>query len=158
MTENAYKPPSSELENTLVYCRDCGSQISKSATECVSCGKPQSINNKSKVAAGLLAFFIGGLGIHRFYLGQWWGIFYLLFFWTWIPSIVSLIEAIVFFCTSQENWQRKHGHRKGGSAWIAILVCFFVIIPFIGILAAVAIPAYQDYKTQSEQAQQQLEK
>ena len=40
---------------------------------------------KSKVAAGLLGIFLGGLGIHKFYLGRWgWGIVYLLFFWTYI--------------------------------------------------------------------------
>lgn len=30
---------------------------------------PVLINSKSKIAAALLAFFLGGLGIHRFYLG-----------------------------------------------------------------------------------------
>ena len=28
------------------------------------------VSDKSKVAAALLCFFLGGLGIHRFYLGQ----------------------------------------------------------------------------------------
>jgi TM2 domain-containing membrane protein YozV len=30
---------------------------------------PPSIEYKSKIAAGLLGIFLGGLGIHRFYLG-----------------------------------------------------------------------------------------
>lgn len=64
---------------------------------------------KNKVVAGLLALFLGGLGIHRFYLGQWWGIFYLLFIWTFIPPLVAFVEAIVFLVSSDEAWARKYG-------------------------------------------------
>ena len=61
------------------------------------------------MAAGLLALFVGGLGIHRFYLGQWWGLFYLLFFWTFIPAIIAFFEGIVFLCTSDEAWNLRYG-------------------------------------------------
>ena len=61
------------------------------------------------MVAGTLALFLGGLGIHRFYLGQWWGVFYLLLCWTLVPSIIAFIEGIVFFSTSDENWDRKFG-------------------------------------------------
>src|SRR5262249_2074384 len=30
---------------------------------------PPALTNKSKIAAGLLGIFVGGLGVHRFYLG-----------------------------------------------------------------------------------------
>ena len=30
----------------------------------------EELSNKSKVVAALLSFFLGGLGIHRFYLGR----------------------------------------------------------------------------------------
>lgn len=50
--------------------------------------------NKSVSTGVLLALFLGGLGIHKFYLGQsGWGVLYLLFFWTFIPSIIALVEA-----------------------------------------------------------------
>lgn len=49
---------------------------------------------KNKIAAGLFGIFLGGLGIHKFYLGQiGWGIVYILFCWTYIPGIVGLIEG-----------------------------------------------------------------
>jgi len=35
----------------------------------LSYGKPRQISPKSRVVAGLLGIFLGGLGIHRFYLG-----------------------------------------------------------------------------------------
>jgi len=51
---------------------------------------------KNPTTAVLLAVFLGGLGAHKFYMGQiGWGIAYLLFCWTWIPAIVGLIEAFM---------------------------------------------------------------
>ena len=51
---------------------------------------------KNPTTAVLLALFLGGLGIHKFYMGQTGlGVLYLLFFWTYIPSVIALIEAFV---------------------------------------------------------------
>jgi len=44
----------------------------------------------------ILTLLLGGLGAHRFYLRQWgWGIAYVLFAWTFIPVIVSIIECFL---------------------------------------------------------------
>lgn len=151
--ENPYTTPEGKLEANLVYCRDCGAKVSKSASSCPSCGAQQIKNGRSKVAAGLLAIFLGGFGIHRFYLGQWWGIFYLLFFWTWIPGLVALVEGIVFLVSNEQKWNEKYGQKQGTSVLVLVLVAFFVVIPIIGILAAIAIPSYQQYIERAEQAQ-----
>lgn len=64
---------------------------------------------KDKNVAGILALFFGGLGIHRFYLGQTGlGIFYLFFFWFPIMWIVGLIDAIAFFSMDKENFDYKY--------------------------------------------------
>ena len=63
---------------------------------------------KNKIAAALLAIFLGSLGIHRFYLKQLRGIFYLLFFWTGIPGIVALIEGILFLLMDDAKWDAKY--------------------------------------------------
>lgn len=64
---------------------------------------------KSKVAAGLLAIFLGGIGIHKFYLGKiGLGILYLLFCWTYIPAFVGFIEGIVILSSSDQNFQIKN--------------------------------------------------
>ena len=43
-----------------------------------------------------LCLFLGGLGIHKFYVGKWiQGLLYVAFCWTWIPVIVSLIDLLV---------------------------------------------------------------
>lgn len=50
---------------------------------------------KNRVTAGVLGILLGGLGVHKFYLGQiGWGILYLVFLWTYIPAILGLIEGI----------------------------------------------------------------
>ena len=64
---------------------------------------------KSKVAAGLLGIFLGGFGVHKFYLGRWGaGVMYFLFCWTYIPAIVGFIEGIVYLVSSDESFARKH--------------------------------------------------
>ncbi len=49
----------------------------------------------NKVAYCLLAFFLGGFGLHKFYAGQKkFGIMYLVFCWTGIPEILGVIDCI----------------------------------------------------------------
>ncbi len=64
---------------------------------------------KSKIAAGVLAILLGGLGVHKFYLGRiGTGILYLIFCWTSIPSIIGLIEGIIYLCTDDKTFELKH--------------------------------------------------
>jgi len=49
---------------------------------------------KDEVVGVLLALFLGGIGIHHFYLrNNTAGIIYLLFFWTGIPMVISWFEC-----------------------------------------------------------------
>jgi len=64
---------------------------------------------KSKTTAAILAFFLGGLGVHRFYLGQpILGIVYLLLSWTFIPVFVGLIDFIVLLSYSDQKFNSKY--------------------------------------------------
>ena len=58
---------------------------------------------KKTVSTGvLLALFVGGFGIHKFWLSEIVpGVLYLLFCWTFIPSIIALIEC--FFMKNTVN-------------------------------------------------------
>lgn len=61
----------------------------------------------SKVAYVLLAFFLGGLGIHNFYAGKvGLGILYLVFCWTFIPAIAAFVQAIVAICKTSDPYGR----------------------------------------------------
>ena len=81
--------------------------------------------------------------------------FYLLFWGTGIPSVISLIESIVFFCSNESNWQRKYGNVKSGSSAVLAIACVFIFVFVIGILAAIAIPQYQQYVERAKQSQLQ---
>jgi TM2 domain-containing membrane protein YozV len=71
---------------------------------------PVYISTKSKTAAGILAILLGGLGIHKFYLGRvGWGIVYILFCWTYIPSIIAIIEGVVYLTSSEQSFNMKYG-------------------------------------------------
>lgn len=58
------------------YCPNCGAETSPDAAICVKCGvnlasaSVPAGEQKSKMAAGLLGIFLGGFGIHNFYLGN----------------------------------------------------------------------------------------
>lgn len=53
----------------------------------------------NKVVYCLLAFFLGGIGIHKFYAGKiGTGILYILFCWTFIPEFIAFVEFIVGLC------------------------------------------------------------
>lgn len=71
------------------FCTNCGQELEDNATFCYNCGKKidetknedtikeentkkegvSVTTQKSKIAAGLFGIFLGGLGIHNFYLG-----------------------------------------------------------------------------------------
>ena len=58
------------------YCANCGKEVTPGANVCIYCGCAlgnasgfSSSGQKSKLTAGLLGIFLGGLGIHNFYLG-----------------------------------------------------------------------------------------
>ena len=64
---------------------------------------------KNKLAAALLALFLGGLGVHKFYLGKTgMGLVYLLFCWTFIPAIVGFVEGLIYLTESDADFARKH--------------------------------------------------
>lgn len=64
---------------------------------------------KSKTITILLAFFLGGIGAHRFYLGQTGlGLLYLVFFWTFIPGLIAIIDIICFLVMSDEEFDQKY--------------------------------------------------
>ncbi len=127
----------------IAFCRACGEKIAATDERCPSCGAVQIVGkSKNRFVAGLLAIFGGWLGLHRFYLGQIVGVVYLfLSFFAW-P--VAIVEGIVFMLTSEEKWRKKYGAVPGLGLGAGIGLALAVVV-ITGILAAVTLPAYQDY-------------
>lgn len=63
---------------------------------------------KNKNVAGLLGIFLGGLGIHKFYMGRHGqGLLYLLLCWTYVPAIIGFVEGIIYFADSDEKFNSR---------------------------------------------------
>ncbi len=74
---------------------------------------------RNKTIAALICFFLGGIGIHKFYLGQnLAGILYILFCWTLIPSLIAFVEFFLLIFMSDDEFNRKFNNMatKSGGA------------------------------------------
>ncbi len=68
---------------------------------------------KNKMVAGILGILVGGFGIHKFYLENIMpGVVYLLLCWTGIPSILGLIEGIIYLMDTDEQFQARVEAKK----------------------------------------------
>ncbi len=152
MTNTPYAPPATmPLEADEKICATCNAIIHPKAEICPKCGVRQKTKGANKEVLLLLTFFLGSLGVHRFYLGNYiLGIFYLLFFWTMIPFLISLIELIVFIFMSSEKIEDNY---TAHSSVVAFVLMPIIFIFFIGIIAAIAIPAYHDYLQKAKVAE-----
>ncbi len=103
------------------YCSECGSIINLKAEICPKCGVRQlavqptvsqtggQLEGRKRIPAALFAIFLGGIGAHKFYLGQiGLGVLYLLFCWTFIPAVVGLIEGIIYLSMSDSNFEARY--------------------------------------------------
>ena len=64
---------------------------------------------KSKSTAILLLLFFGGLGAHKFYLGNnLLGVLYLVFCWSGIPLFLSIIDLVILAYTDKRKFNDKH--------------------------------------------------
>ncbi|HOP65903.1 MAG TPA: TM2 domain-containing protein [Bacilli bacterium] len=60
------------------FCSNCGAELKEGADVCIKCGKiiekekaeDNNISPKSRLIAFLFCTFLGGLGVHRFYVGK----------------------------------------------------------------------------------------
>ena len=93
------------------FCTACGNELHVRAEICPKCGVRQIVrgDGNKKLVAAVLALFLGGLGIHHFYLGnKVRGLIYLLLCWTFIPAIIAFVEGIIFFVMSDASFEAKY--------------------------------------------------
>lgn len=61
--------------------------------------------NEERLLAAVLAFFLGFLGIQKFYLGKTkQGILCILFCWTFVPVFLGFVEGIRYLCMSSDEF------------------------------------------------------
>jgi TM2 domain-containing membrane protein YozV len=70
------------------------------------------VSTKNKGTAAVLAIFLGGFGVHKFYLGQpVMGVLYLCLFWTFLPTLLGFLEGIAYLASSDQSFDLKYNAR-----------------------------------------------
>ncbi len=77
-------------------------------------------NRKDRVAAGILAIFLGGLGIHQFYLGNIGsGVLRIVLTFTIIlapiAAVIAIVEGIQYLTKSEEEFHQTYV--VGSKSW-----------------------------------------
>ncbi|MFB9057200.1 tellurite resistance TerB C-terminal domain-containing protein [Mariniflexile ostreae] len=64
---------------------------------------------RNKTTASILAFFLGGLGIHQFYLRNYIrGAIFLLFSWTFIPILFGFVDFLILLVMNEDRFNDKY--------------------------------------------------
>lgn len=99
--------------------------------------------HKNKTFATLLAFLLGGIGAHRFYLHgkkDKWAWMHILFFP--LSIYAGFIEALTLGLTPDDKWDQQHNvnsGRQSGSGWpLAVLLVLITGIGAIIVIASIA--------------------
>lgn len=104
-----------------MFCKHCGAEISDKAAICVKCGVATAPSgaldsgeksDKTRIAYILLGLFLGGLGIHNFYVGRTTqGVIQLLMClvtgWLVFPLIAVWIWVLIEVCTVDKDAKGK---------------------------------------------------
>lgn len=105
------------------FCYACGAEVDARAEVCPRCGvrQPEAPfrlgrrsrgGDKSKGGATLLALLFGGVGGHRFYLGQWKiGLVMLAFCWTFLPALVGVVDFVRLAFMSDRRFAELYGRQ-----------------------------------------------
>ena len=64
---------------------------------------------KNRYVGAILAWFLGGIGIQKFYIGHTGaGILSILFCWTGIPSIIGIIDVVRFLTMTDKKFNKLY--------------------------------------------------
>ena len=102
------------------FCPNCGEATQANQIMCVHCGTSLSVAKpKDRTIAGLLAIFLGSLGIHKFYLGYSKEALIMLLLSiiggaitfgliAGVVEIIALIEGIIYLTKSDEEFEQVY--------------------------------------------------
>lgn len=108
------------------HCPECSAVIPRIAEFCPRCDAPQLIAalaqstpnlarnvtprpRRDRLAAALLGIFVGGFGVHHFYLRNYIrGFFYLIFAWTFVPTIIGFIEGVLYLFMDNDAFDWRY--------------------------------------------------
>lgn len=96
-----------------IFCESCGETIKEKAEMCPECGvstgNSATGSGSDRTTSAILAILLGGIGTHKFYMGDTgMGILYLVFCWTFIPAIVGVIEGVIYLTKSDAEFASQY--------------------------------------------------
>lgn len=92
---------SSSKKTTIVPTKK---ETSKTKTVVVK----KKVCKQKRVTAAILAIVLGTFGIHKFYLKDSdMGVLYLVFCWTFLPTIAGLFEGLYYLTISEDKFKKK---------------------------------------------------
>lgn len=80
-------------------------------------GGGMAVGDRNKIVAALLAFFLGVLGVHKFYLGRTTAgvimliggtLGWLLFLPGAVVAVIAVVECIIYLITPDEEFERRY--------------------------------------------------
>lgn len=109
------------------FCHNCGAPTQSNQAVCTKCGVSLGrvvSGAKNKVTAGLLGIFLGGFGVHKFYLGYTKEGVIMLVIWlvgllpfglgALVMSIIGLVEGIIYLTKSDPEFDLTYVRSKKG--------------------------------------------
>ena len=143
---------------TMVFCRGCGKEIHESAPACPHCGAPNAV-----------ATATGSVGLPDGVKGWSWGAFLLNWIWaignkTWVGllclvPVVGVVMAFVLGFKGREwawknaRWDSLEHFNRVQRLWSIWALILTLGVGGVGLLAAIALPAYQDYTTRAKSSE-----
>ena len=73
-----------------------------------------------------------------------------------VPGINLLFMLYLIFAKGDDR-SNQYGPRRNTKGWEKVLAWFYILITPLAILAAIALPAYQDYVTRAQQEQIEIQ-
>ncbi len=140
-------------------CKHCGEWLEE--------GHQLVKNSKSKVVAFLLAWILGGLGAHKFYLGKsGQGILYLIFCWTFIPSFIAFFEGIIYLTKSDADFAKLYSgvsepkldnEKPKKKSYKLVIILLGVVVIILVMLLVIIGNAMEDAEKNKSEAVQKTE-
>ena len=127
---NRYYFAGSEWKGTGVPARGAGVDFEADGNQAkavyLGLGSVATAGSKSKVAAALLALLLGGLGVHKFYLGftgpglvfllvntiGWLITWVMLFIPNIVLAVIAFVEGIIYLTKSDEEFEQLYVVQK----------------------------------------------
>ena len=103
-------------------------QLSRDVVSGICSHTGDSMKPANKIALVLITFFFGAIGGHKYYVKKHGlGVLYLVFIWTGIPSLIALIEFIIYLVKSEDELAEAYPDTLSAGATAGFIIGAMVL-------------------------------